>query len=130
MHWLAILLLIILMLIVAMLMYNAYTNYKYLNNIIIPNLPKLQITPEAKQIFTEYINTHDVARQHEQQCSKIADITIEPEKYFRIELRERDHRDVVYLLEQNNWVMNEAMMRLWRQENYRENYIKKKVQCD
>ena len=130
MHPIAIILLIILVLIAAFLIYNAVSDYLYLNNIIVPNLPKLQLTPEAKQAFIDYINKYPLSREHEQKCSGISDITKVPEQYFKIELKESDHRDVARLLEQNGWLMNEAMMKLWIQENYNENYIKKKQRCD
>lgn len=130
MHLLAVILLIIFVLIIAFLVTSAYLDRTYLNNVIIPNLPRLEITPEAKKLFTEYISNYSLSREHEQKCSGIPDITLEPEKYFKIELKEKDHRDIVYLLEQNNWLMNEAIMKLWIQENYRENYIRKKTQCN
>lgn len=90
----------------------------------------LHITPKAKELFIDYINSHRRAKAHEIRCSKIKNITCNIEKYFTIELKEKDHADVVRLIINNDGIMNKRIMERWIQENYYENYIQRKQECD
>jgi hypothetical protein len=90
---------------------------------------KITITNESKQLFLEYINSHPEAAEHEKHCSGINDLS-KVDEYFAIELLEEDHRDVLEAIRKNNNVFSTPLMKRWIAENYQENYVERKAECD
>ena len=87
------------------------------------------ITDEAKELFIDYIKTHSKSKLHEEKCSEL-DIIHNIDRYFEIELKEEDHKDIVDMIKNNNNMMDAIIMKKWIKENYKENYIENKVNCD
>jgi len=90
----------------------------------------IRITPGAKEEFISYINSHIKAKKHEIKCSKISNITENIDEYFQIELKEKDHKDIVQMIKKNKNVFSKPIMKKWIIENYNENYIEKNKSCD
>lgn len=88
------------------------------------------ISYEAKQAFFEYIHTHYKAKEHEIRCSKIVNLTKNIEEYFKKELKEEDHKDIVDMINKNKGIFSESIMKQWIKENYNEIYIKEKTGCN
>ena len=84
----------------------------------------------AKNEFINYINSHRKAKKHEIKCSGIADIITNIDDYFKIELKENDHKDVLRMIKKNRGIMSKEIMKRWIEENYYENYIEKKKGCN
>lgn len=89
----------------------------------------IYITPDAKREFIKYINSHEKAKEHETLCSKIPNIIENIDDYFKFELTEKDHTDVVEMIKENNGIFSKRIMRRWIKENYHENYIENNKEC-
>lgn len=92
----------------------------------------LKITPKAKAEFVDYMTKHHKARRYETKCSGVDDIRDNIEAYFRIELREPEHHDVLMMIHRNGGTFTVWAMRRWIEENYHEIYVERKDlnKCD
>lgn len=85
---------------------------------------KFTITPGAKKLFEDYINSHPEAKKQEQTNTGIDDLVGNIEEFFGIEMTEKEHSDVVRAARKNNNEINEQIMQVWIDENTREIYPK------
>jgi hypothetical protein len=116
MHWLAIVLLVILVVIVAFLLYGAISRKLFMMSISAADLAKIQLTGDAEREFNNFVIEHADLAAHEARKTGVESIQTNPAKYFATELVEPEHQETADLTRKNNWVINEAIMRLWMQE--------------
>lgn len=91
---------------------------------------KFTITPDAKSLFTNYISSHELVRNRESKCSGLPDITADINKYFEIELQEKDHADVLEAIIRDNGEFDAPKMQRWIDENYDEIYKRGELECE
>lgn len=97
------LLFLVVILVVLIIWYKSRWNFKISNN--------------AMQEFHEYVMYHPERVQYGKDCCNL-DLTdpTQTEKYFRIELLEPEHADIVSQIKSNQNVFSSAMMRKWIHE--------------
>jgi hypothetical protein len=87
------------------------------------------LTPGARALFVRWMEAHPRAREREQWCSGVRDVTREPERFFGVELEEREHADVAQAVRAAGGVLDEAWMQRWIDENTDEVYRRGITTC-
>lgn len=127
MHWLAILLLIILVLIAAILIYQTIRRRLFTSQMSGVNLAKIQLTAEAMQRFNQFVAEHPDIANYEAREVGLVSLLSDPPGYFATEFVEPEHETTAKLTMDNSWLINEAIMRLWIQEEIRAFAYKKRI---
>jgi hypothetical protein len=91
---------------------------------------RLTLTPDAAAEFRQWMFSHPKAREREQRCSGIRDITEDPARFFAFELREPEHADVLKTVREAGGVVDISAVRRWIAENTDEVYNRNLTTCD
>lgn len=75
------------------------------------------VADDAKQIFHEYVMSHPDRIQYGKDCCNL-DLTdpSQTENYFKVELKEPEHADIVSGIKNNNNIFSNYLMKKWISE--------------
>jgi hypothetical protein len=113
--WTLVILIIIIIIAILLKLYNSKSFY---------------ITNDAKALFAAYIQTHELAKNKETKCSGINNIIDNIDDYFKIELKEEDHKDIADDIIRDRGLFDADKMQRWINENYHEVYELGEVECE
>ena len=83
---------------------------------------QLRLTGAARKAYHEYVDQHPevVAYEAEEHDLTPEQVRFQAPRFFRVELLEPEHRDVLQWVQDHDQVMGVAIMRLWIEENQAE----------